>query len=364
MAENWVAVIPFNGEPRVNVGERQHFVLLQEIAPELKREINCWAANLAAPPSDSCLLARGSINHMNRIRFQECQGNRNTVYDVVSDHMRKPRTAAVDSPFSDPNNILSLLVARAMNEHIPDEEDMHDVTKFGKNLVGCNDKEIGRAMQAVMESENPAAAFRLASQLKILRYIFPELADTVGFWQRYKKTSSELFTHLLMTLDYVAKHSNNPDLRWTALLHDMGKTKAVWVDENGITRFRKGPEGQGADHEKVSCEMAVDILDRFGLSDESIAEICLMITTHMFEHFDDKKGARDFLALMGSPERVYDMLTLRLGDMQGKPKQAEGEEEVEHMRKLVDKVVKKDSGWEEVDPDSELIIILNEFDII
>jgi putative nucleotidyltransferase with HDIG domain len=309
------------------------------------------------------ILARGHINHMNRICFEECPGNRNTVYDIVLAQMNN-KTSKNESPFVDPQNLLALLVARAKNEYSPDEEILHEATMYGKNLATFDPHKIGECLDEIMESENPAAALRLAQELKVLRFIFPELADTKGFWQRYKNTSSELYVHLMMTLDCVAKNSDKKDLRWAAILHDLGKPKSVWVDEDGRTRFRKGPEGQGADHEKVGCEMAAEIFQRLGLEEDRAKHICFIITMHMFEHFDDKSGARDFVKLMGGEDCAEDMLILRLGDMQGKPKEKEGEKEVKKMRKLIKKVCAQPDGWDEIDPDSEMSEVLKDFDII
>ena len=362
--ENWIVLLPFNGEPVVNIGNKKHFLLLQEVAPELKKEINNWAMGINIPMSDKHILARGYINHMNRICFQECSGNRNTVYDIVQGEINKRKTSKKTSPFHDPQNILSLLVVRAQNEHVPDENDLRSAKLFSKNIADMPPKDIYKCLDSIMSAENPAAAIRLAQEVGALLMMLPEVEETKGFWQKYKKTSAELFVHLLMTLDSVAKHSDNKILRWAALLHDVGKLRAVWVDEKGLTHFHTGPEGQGADHEKVGCEMAQEILERIEMPEEDIQKVCFFIATHMFKHFDDKKGARAFLELMGSEDKAYDMLTLRVGDMQGKPKAEEGEEEIEEMRKLLKKVCDKPSDWEEIEPDSHIIVLLEEFDII
>lgn len=362
--DNWIVLLPFKGEPVVNTGQKQHFLLLEEAAPQLKREINNWAVGNSAPMSDEHILARGHINHMNRICFQECPGNRNTIYDIVQGELSRQKTAKKTSPFFDPQNILSLLVVRAQNEHVPDEEDLHNARLFSKNIANLPTKDIYECLDSVMSAENPAAAIRLAQQIGALLMMLPEVDETKGFWQKYKKTSSELFSHLLMTLDSVAKHSDNKILRWAALLHDVGKLRAVWVDEKGRTHFHTGPEGQGSDHEKVGCEMAREMLERIEMPEEEIQEICFFIATHMFKHFDDKKGARAFLELMGGEEKADDMLTLRIGDMQGKPNTEEGKEEIAEMRKLIKKVCERPSDWEEIEPDSHIIVLLEEFDII
>lgn len=362
--ENWVVVLPVSGEPKSNVGYKSHFELLKEIAPELEREINFWAAGLQCPPSPEVIIARGEVDHLNRILFQECLGDRNYVYDIVAKAIDIDHKFSKTSPFFETENILSLFVARSMNEHIPDEQDIADVKKYSKNLAGCSPDQIKECLESIMEAENPAAAIRLAGDTKSLRYLLPEVANTKDFWQRYKNTSSELYQHLLVTLDCVAKHSDNKNLRWAALLHDIAKPDVVWVDKKGRTHFHVGPEGQGANHEEVGVEIVKEIFDRLGMSNEDTAEVCFFVGEHMFKHFDTQEGAQKFVESMGGEERAYDMLILRLGDIQNKPKQKEGEEEIKQMRKLIKKVCSDDQDWEEVEPDSKFVIILEKHDII
>jgi hypothetical protein len=197
-----------------------------------------------------------------------------------------------------------------------------------------------------------------------LHYLLPEVAATKGFWQRYKNTSAELFQHLMITLDYVAKHSDNKNLRWAALFHDIAKPRVVWVDKKGQTHFHKGPDGQGGNHEEVGVEVVIEIFKRLEMSEEDTAEVCFFVLEHMFDHFYDKKGAKDFVESVGGEDRAYDLLTLRVGDIQNKTKQKESEEEVDEMRKLIKKVFSGDQDWKEVDPKSQLVIVLKEHDII
>jgi len=365
---NWIVIVPSNGEPIVNVGNRMHFVLLEEVAPELKTEANMWAAGVPIPENDERMLARGHINLLGRIRFEECPRNRNGIYDLVAQQIgrKTAKKKFKDSPFSDPINILELFIARGNNQHIPDEDDIADVKRFGMGLASVSASDMCDHLNRIMESENPAAAIRLAADTKCLRFMLPLVYDTQGFWQKYKKNSSELFQHLMLTFDYVCKHSDRLELRWAALLHDIGKLKAVWIDEDGRTRFHEGPNGEGANHEEVGPEMIKDMLiNDLGMPMDLVNRICFFVRMHMFDHFDNKKGARNFVAEMGGVDNALDMLILRCGDVQGKPGQEKAEEEVEEMRELIQKVSTKGTeDWEKVDPDSELIAVLDEFDIL
>lgn len=360
--ENWVALIPFDGnEPSINIGYKHNFELLSEIAPDLIKEINHWAAGLRAPMSSERILACGWIDHLNRIHFHECPGDRNHVHALVSDKANSFKIEARKSPYFEPQNILSMLVVRAMNEHIPDERDLHEATLYGRNVVDCDQKEIFECLDAIMAAENPAAGIRLAEQIKVLRYLLPEVADTKNFWQKYKKHSSELFTHLMMSLDCVAKHTgeNKKNLRWAALLHDIGKVKTVWISKDGLTNWDGGPNG---DHHEVGGEMSDELLKRLGMPEQDREEVVFFVKNHMFERFDNKKGAKEFINQMGGIEQAYDMLTLGLADEQGKRKQEEKEEAIYSMKELVDSVARNED-WEEI-LDPTIIVVLKNGDII
>lgn len=304
---------------------------------------------------------------MNRICFEECAASRNVVYDIVKNYLQSQRKTAKTSLFFEARNILSLFVVRAMNEHIPDEQDMLEVKKYAKNIVNCSPEEIRDCLNGIMEAENPAAGIRLAQEAKALQFMLPEVAEAKGFWQKYKKTSSELFEHLIVTLDFVAKHTDGKEkrnLRWAALLHDIGKLRAVWVDKKGLTHFHKGPEGQGENHEEVGPVMISEMLERIDMPQKDIDEICSFVEEHMFKHFDDKKGAKEFVEMMRGEERALDMLVLRGGDVQNKPGQKDAEKEIKEMQKLIKKVCSNDPGWEEISSNDPIIIIFKEYDII
>lgn len=365
--KNWVVVLPFEGEPLVAVGTEPQFVLLEHLSPDCLREANYWSVGMMAPASSERILARGFINHLNRICFEECAANRNTVYDIVQNYLKSQKKTAKRSIFFDVENILSLFITRAMNEHIPDEQDLYEVKKYTKNIANCSPEEIRDCLNVIMEAENPAAGIRLAQEAKALQFMLPEVTDAKGFWQKYKKTSSELYEHLMVTLDFVAKHTDGKkkrNLRWAALLHDIGKLKAVWVDKKGLTHFHKGPEGQGENHEEVGPVMINEMLSRIEMPQKDIDEICSFVEEHMFDHFDNKKGAKEFVEMMRGEERALDMLILRGGDVQNKPKQKEAEKEIKEMQKLIKRVCSDDEEWEEVSLNDPIIIVFKEYDII
>jgi GNAT superfamily N-acetyltransferase len=236
----------------------------------------------------------------------------------------------------DPEEILNFFIDYGNDPQGPTEEEMIKIQEFGPGLGSFPRDEMGSYLEKIMETKNPAAAMRLSQQTKCLRFMMPMLNEASGFWQRYKNTSSELFQHLLHTLEFVANHSDDRDLRWAALLHDLGKLRAVWVDEDGRTRFREGPDGQGADHEKVGVDVAAELFDDLDISNTET--VLFYIREHMFDHFDKEEDAEKFVEDLGGKENALKMMILRGGDIQGKNGQEEAEEEIKEMCELIEKV--------------------------
>lgn len=67
----------------------------------------------------------------------------------------------------------------------------------------------------------------------------------------------------------------SPDLRWAALLHDVGKPHTTHVDGDQIT---------SRGHPALGAEMAAAILARLGMTPSRIDRIAWVIRHHMFHH--------------------------------------------------------------------------------
>lgn len=87
-----------------------------------------------------------------------------------------------------------------------------------------------------------------------------------------------VFKHTLCTIENVAKDSlkfNSQELKvlkWTMLLHDIGKPKAKMINGSGSDSF--------AGHDDISFEMAAVILDRFSFTEDEKKVILTLIKYH------------------------------------------------------------------------------------
>jgi tRNA nucleotidyltransferase/poly(A) polymerase len=150
-------------------------------------------------------------------------------------------------------------------------------------------------LEKIIASDKPSRGFMLMEQTGLLKLFLPELAvcrgvDQKGFHQ------FDVLEHSLLACDYAAQQNYPPDVRFAALLHDIGKTPTRKMDESGIWTFYQ--------HEAESEKMARDILNRLRCPNALIDSVCHLIKEHMFHYTDEWSDAavRRFIVRVGEAD--------------------------------------------------------------
>ena len=138
----------------------------------------------------------------------------------------------------------------------------------------------------------------------ILRCI-PELAPAVGFDQKNPHHDHDIFTHTAMVVQRVPPE---PELRWAALLHDVGKAATFSVDDSGVGHF--------FGHAAVGAEMADGILRRLKASNALRDEVVWLVKHHMDRWPCEEKSARRLLSRHGLT-RMERLTMLQMADFGG-----------------------------------------------
>lgn len=99
----------------------------------------------------------------------------------------------------------------------------------------------------------------------VIAVIIPELAETFDFPQKTKHHCYDVWKH---TTSSVAAVRDDPVLRMTMLLHDVGKPRACTTDAEGSNHF-KG-------HQKISAELAKAVFSRLRCPN-SLSQPCLQL---------------------------------------------------------------------------------------
>ena len=148
----------------------------------------------------------------------------------------------------------------------------------------------------------PYAEKVLVSYPDVLGVVLPEIAPSVGFDQRSVYHCYDVWEH---TARAVGASPPAPVLRWTMLLHDLGKPDTFFLDGEGRGHFYG--------HWRKSAEYAGAILDRLRFDRRSRDLILTLVERHDCELPLSEKSVRKNLARYGE-EAVRALLAVKRAD--------------------------------------------------
>ncbi|MDF2989412.1 MAG: polynucleotide adenylyltransferase/metal dependent phosphohydrolase [Eubacterium sp.] len=132
----------------------------------------------------------------------------------------------------------------------------------------------------LITSPNPAC-FNDLYKAGLLAHIIPEFIPCYATGQNNPYHIYNVAEHIIHTVEAV---ENTDILRWTMLLHDIGKPARKTTDEKGIDHFYGHPE--------VSVQMADRILTDLRFDKDSIKKILTLVNFHDIDIFDTAKSIR------------------------------------------------------------------------
>jgi poly(A) polymerase len=129
-----------------------------------------------------------------------------------------------DKTYSDdPLRILrAIRLASQLNFNI-EKNSLEAIHKNRSRINIISQERITDELNKIILSPNPYKAFILLEKTGVLALIFPELDQMKGTEIKDGKTYKDIFRHSIKVLDNISKRTDNLWLRWSALLHDIGK---------------------------------------------------------------------------------------------------------------------------------------------
>jgi len=182
----------------------------------------------------------------------------------------------------------------------------------------------------IIMSNRAAQGIELLRVTGLLKYIMPELEQGYGVGQN-KHHIYECYQHALLSLEYAAKKGFNEQVRWAALLHDIGKPRA------------KRGEGQDAtfyNHEVIGAKMTGQILDRLRFPKKDAEKIIKLVRYHLFYYNVDEvtdSSVRRLVRQVGL-ENMEELLQVRMADRIGSGVPKAEPYKLRHLKYVIDKV--------------------------
>ncbi len=178
------------------------------------------------------------------------------------------------------------------------------ITTSSSLIKNISNERIRDELTKILMSPNPMY-FDYLYQTELLKYILPEFTICYDTQQNNPYHVYSVSGHILHTVEYV---KNSSILRWTMLLHDIGKPLRKTTDEKGIDHFYG--------HQQASAELASDILNRLRFDKEAIKKIIRLIIYHDLDIFDNEKSLRKVIAKVGE-DSFLELLEVQKADAMG-----------------------------------------------
>ncbi len=184
----------------------------------------------------------------------------------------------------------------------------------------------------IILSPRPAWGIELLVETGLMKYIIPEIYDTIGVRQNrhhYYGPYNTVYKHLLASLKTCP--SSKLEVRLAAFLHDIGKPQA---------KRGRGYNSTFYGHEYIGARLTRKILERLKFPRSIIDKTVLLVKNHMFFYDVDKvgeHGVRRVIQKVGL-ENINDLIDVRIGDRLGSGVPKAVPYKLRHFQYMVEKV--------------------------
>lgn len=187
----------------------------------------------------------------------------------------------------------------------------------------------------IILGRKPSCGLRFLDKTGWLSLYLPEVTAGKDLTQN-RFHAYDIFEHLLRSLDGVVEADE--EVRWAALLHDIGKVDTRRLLPNGEASFHN--------HEVVSARKTVDIMKRLGIPKELGQRVRFLVRNHMFHYTDEwtDRAVRRFMRRV-SREDLKKLIALRLADRKGSGKKTAFPKALEKLMAHIEQVEKEEKRF-------------------
>ena len=154
----------------------------------------------------------------------------------------------------------------------------------------------------------------LVQYREALAVVIPEIEHIFNISQNTSWHIYDVWTH---TAKAVEQSPKDLAIRYTMLLHDIGKAFAKTTDEKGIDHF-KG-------HQKISADYAEGALKRLKAPNEIYDRVMFLVPIHDMHIGTERKNVKKWLSKIGE-SRLRDLIAVKRADKMAQNPEKTGEE--------------------------------------
>lgn len=193
---------------------------------------------------------------LNSETFGELIDPFNGVEDLEAKIIRTP--LAPDVTYSDdPLRMMRAIRFAAQLDFEIEEKSFQAIKENAKRIKIVSNERVMDEFQKIMMTDRPSIGLKLLDDANLMQYILPELVALKGIEEVEGQRHKDNFCHTLEVVDNVSPHTDNVWLRWSALLHDIGKAPTKRYDKKVGWTFHG--------HEYVGSKMIYRIFKRLKL---------------------------------------------------------------------------------------------------
>ncbi|MET2984200.1 CCA tRNA nucleotidyltransferase [Aureibaculum conchae] len=112
-----------------------------------------------------------------------------------------------------------------------EQNSLNAITKNAHRIDIITKERIVDELHKILLSKKPSIGFKLLEKTNLLQRFLPELTALKGVAEEKGQRHKDNFYHTLQVVDNISEHTDNLWLRWTALLHDIGKAPTKRFDK-------------------------------------------------------------------------------------------------------------------------------------
>ncbi|WP_185289004.1 CCA tRNA nucleotidyltransferase [Chryseobacterium lactis] len=276
---------------------------------------------------------------LNKDNFGELIDPFNGIDDLEKEILRTPLEPA-QTYSDDPLRMMRAVRFASTLSFTIEENSLHAIQQEAERIKIVSMERIMVEFNKIMMSAKPSVGLKLMEQTGLLKLIIPELIELKGVEEVEGQTHKDNFYHTLEVVDNISENTDNLWLRWSALLHDIGKAPTK--------KFVEGTGWTFHGHEFLGSKMVKTLFQRLKLplgSDMKYVQKMVKLSSRPIALItDDASDAALRRLLFDAGENLEDLFTLCKADITTKnsKKQEKFKKNFEYVAVKIKEVEEKD----------------------